>query len=164
MWCTLDVQEVLRKLRTNTDNGLSEDEVKKRQLQYGKNKLQEGKKTSFLVKFISQFNDFMIIILIVSAIVSAGIAYVEHSNDYVDSIIIIAIVMMNALMGVIQESKAEKSIEALQKLASPNAKVKRNGEIKWVLSEEVVPGDIIIIETGSFIPADARPIASNKNF
>ena len=160
MWCTLNVQEVLKKLKTDINNGLSEDEVKKRQLQYGKNKLQEGKKTSFLVKFISQFNDFMIIILIVSAIVSAAIAYVEHSNDYVDSIIIIAIVMMNALMGVIQESKAEKSIEALQKLASPNAKVKRNGEIKWVPSEEVVPGDIIIIETGSFIPADARLITA----
>jgi len=158
MWCTLDVQEVIRRIKTNINHGLNEDEVKKRQLQYGKNKLQEGKKTSFLIKFISQFNDFMIIILIVSALISAGIAYVEHSNDYIDSIIIIAIVMINALMGVFQESKAEKSIEALQRLASPNAKVKRNGEIKLVASEEVVPGDIIIIETGSYIPADARLI------
>ena len=160
MWCTLNVQEVLRKLRTNTSSGLNDAEVEKRQLQYGKNKLQAGKKTSFFVKFIKQFNDFMIIVLIISAIISAGIAYFEHSNDYIDSIIIIAIVVVNALMGVIQESKAEKSIEALQKLASPNAKVKRNGEIKCVASEEVVPGDIIIIETGSYIPADARLISA----
>lgn len=100
----------------------------------------------------------MIIILIISAIISASIAYVEHSNDYIDSIIIIAIVIINALMGVIQESKAEKSIEALQKLAAPNAKVKRAGEIQLIKSEDVVPGDIIIIEAGSYIPADARLI------
>lgn len=100
----------------------------------------------------------MIIILIISAIISASIAYVEHSNDYIDSIIIIAIVIINALMGVIQESKAEKTIEALQKLAAPNAKVKRAGEIQLIKSEDVVPGDIIIIEAGSYIPADARLI------
>lgn len=100
----------------------------------------------------------MIIILIISAIISASIAYVEHNNDYIDSIIIIAIVIINALMGVIQESKAEKSIEALQKMAAPNAKVKRDGKIKLVKSEDVVPGDIIIIEAGSYIPADARLI------
>ena len=163
MWCTLNVQDVMRKLRTNINRGLSEQEVKERQLKYGKNKFQDSKKTSFLIKFLKQFKDFMIIILIVSAIISAGISYFEKNNDYVDSMIIIAIVVTNALMGVIQESKAEKSIEALQKLASPNAKVRRNGEEKWVASEEVVPGDIIIIETGSYIPADAR-IISAYNF
>ena len=158
MWSSLDVQEVCRKLRTNTKFGLSEEEAQNRQLKYGKNKLHEGKKTSIVVKFIKQFNDFMIIILILSSIVSAGISYFEHSNDYIDSIIIICIVILNALIGVIQESKAEKSIEALQKLSSPHAKVKRAGTIRTVLSEDVVPGDIVVIETGSFVPADVRLI------
>ena len=163
MWCTLSVQEVLRKLRTNINTGLNENEIKRRQLEYGKNKLQEGKKTSLFIRFIKQFNDFMIIILIASAIISAIIAYLEHSNDYIDSIIIIGIVIINAIMGVIQESKAEKAIEALQKLSAPHAKVKRAGEIKSIPSEEVVPGDIVIIETGSYIPADAR-IINTYNF
>ena len=163
MWSSLDVQEVCRKLRTNTKFGLSEEEAQNRQLKYGRNKLHEAKKTSLAVKFIKQFNDFMIIILILSSIVSAGISYFEHSNDYIDSIIIICIVILNALMGVIQESKAEKSIEALQKLSSPHAKVKRAGIIRTVLSEDVVPGDIVVIETGSYVPADVRLI-STYNF
>ena len=163
MWSSLDVQEVCRKLRTNTKFGLSEEEAQNRQLKYGKNKLHEGKKTSIVIKFIKQFNDFMIIILILSSIVSAGISYFEHSNDYIDSIIIICIVILNALIGVIQESKAEKSIEALQKLSSPHAKVKRAGTIRTVLSEDIVPGDIVVIETGSFVPADVRLI-STYNF
>ena len=158
MWSSLDVQEVCRKLRTNTKFGLSEEEAQNRQLKYGKNKLNEGKKTSYFVKFIKQFSDFMIIILILSSIISAGISYFEHSNDYIDSIIIICIVMLNALMGVIQESKAEKSIEALQKLSSPHAKVKRSGTIKEIPVDEVVPGDIVIIENGCYVPADVRLI------
>ncbi len=158
MWGSLDVQEVCRKLRTNIKFGLSEEEAQNRQLKFGKNKLHEGKKTSFFIKFIKQFNDFMIIILILSSIVSAGISYIEKSNDYIDSIIIIGIVILNALMGVFQESKAEKSIEALQKLSSPHAKVKRAGTIRTVLSEDVVPGDIVVIETGSYVPADVRLI------
>ena len=163
MWCSLGIQEVSRRLKTNTQLGLSEEDVRIRQLQYGKNKLQEGKKTSFIMRFIKQFNDFMIIILIISAIISAGISYFQHSNDYIDSIIIIGIVFLNALMGVIQESKAEKSIEALQKLSSPQAKVKRDGKIKIVPSEDLVPGDLVIIETGSYIPADIR-LMNTYNF
>ena len=158
MWCTLKVQDVSKKLNSNIKLGLTNEEAKNRQCKYGKNKLNNSKKTSFLMKFIKQFNDFMIIILIASALVSAGVSYVAHDNDYIDSIIIIGIVITNALMGVIQESKAEKSIEALQKLASPQAKVKRNGEIVTIPSEDIVPGDIIEVETGSYIPADARLI------
>lgn len=163
MWCSLGIQEVSRRLKTNMKLGLNEEDVRRRQLQYGKNKLQEGKKTSFIIRFIKQFNDFMIIILIISAIISAGISYFQHSNDYIDSIIIIGIVFLNALMGVIQESKAEKSIEALQKLSSPQAKVKRDGKIKIVPSEDLVPGDLVIIETGSYIPADIR-LMNTYNF
>ena len=128
MWCALNVQDVSRKLKTNIETGLTDEEAKKRQEQFGKNKLNEAKKTSIIVRFLRQFNDFMIIILLISAGISAGISYFEHSNDYIDSIIIAGIVILNAIMGVIQESKAEKSIEALQKLSSPQAKVKRNGQ------------------------------------
>jgi len=156
--CSLEVQDVFRKLKSNFIRGLNDDEVGKRQAEFGKNKLKEGKKTSLLIRLIKQFNDFMIIILIISAIVSAGISYFEKSNDYIDSIIIIGIVFLNALLGVIQESKAEKAIEALQKLSAPQAKVKRNGEIINISSEELVPGDIIFIEAGNYIPADARLI------
>ena len=163
MWSKLRIEEVEQKLKTNIRKGLTEEEAIKRINQYGKNKLKEGKKTTFFTKFIKQFNDFMIIILIASAIVSAGISYFEHSNDYIDSIIIIGIVILNALMGVFQESKAEKSIEALQRLSAPQAKVKRDGEIKIIPSEEIVPGDIVVIETGSYIPADVRLI-STYNF
>ena len=100
----------------------------------------------------------MIIILLISAGISAGISYFEHSNDYIDSIIIAGIVILNAIMGVIQESKAEKSIEALQKLSSPQAKVKRNGQSRLIASEELVPGDIVYIEAGNYVPADVRLI------
>lgn len=163
MWYTMNIKDVERKLGTSKSVGLTEEEAQRRLNQYGKNKLEQGKKTSIFVKFIKQFNDFMIIILIASAIISAVLAYVEHSNDYIDSIIIIAIVILNAIMGVIQESKAEKSIEALQKLANPQAKVVRSGKIKNIPSEELVPGDLVIVEAGSFVPADMRLI-STYNF
>ena len=158
MWCALNVQDVSRKLKTNVETGLTEEEAKKRQEQFGKNKLNEAKKTSIVVRFLRQFNDFMIIILLISAGISAGISYFEHSNDYIDSIIIVGIVILNAIMGVIQESKAEKSIEALQKLSSPQAKVKRNGQSRLIASEELVPGDIVYIDAGNYVPADVRLI------
>ena len=102
----------------------------------------------------------MIIILIIAAAISAVMSYVEGSNDYLDSVIIIFIVVLNAIMGVIQEAKAEKSLDALKKMSAPTAKVKRDGVIQTIPSEEVVPGDLIIIETGSYIPADARIVKS----
>ena len=116
MWQTLRKEEVLRKLNTDEKQGLTEKEVQERQEKYGKNKLQEKKKESFIVKFIKQFNDFMIIILIIASIISAVVSKMQGENDYVDSIIIIGIVVFNALMGVIQEAKAEKSIEALKQM------------------------------------------------
>lgn len=98
----------------------------------------------------------MIIILLLAAVVSAVMAYVEKTGEYIDSLIIIAIVVFNACMGLIQESKAEKSLEALSKMAAPVAKVRRDGKVKEIPSVEVVPGDIILLETGNFVPADAR--------
>lgn len=158
MWHTMSENDVSKKLNTNTKKGLSQKEVSKRQKTYGLNKLDEKKKKSIFSKFIEQFKDFMIIILLIAAIVSMLISYFEGSNDYMDSIIIIAIVFFNAIMGLIQENKAEKSIEALKKLSSPTTKVKRDGKISTISSDSIVPGDIIILEAGNFVPADCRLI------
>lgn len=160
MWQTISVRETCERLKTNSVNGLTKDEAEERIKKYGENKLTEKKKESILVKFLKQFNDFMIIILIIAAAISAVMSYVEGSNDYLDSVIIIFIVVLNAIMGIIQEAKAEKSLDALKKMSAPTAKVKRDGIIQTIPSEEVVPGDLIIIETGSYIPADARIVKS----
>lgn len=159
---TKAIDEVKRILKTNINMGLSEQDVVSRTEEFGKNKLQDTKKDGILKKFVKQFNDFMIIILIVASGISALVSYLEGSNDYLDSIIIIFIVIFNAIMGVVQEAKAEKSIEALKKMTAPNSKVKRNGKIQIVNSEEIVPGDIVILETGNYVPADCRLITSNN--
>lgn len=162
MWQTLRKEEVLRKLNTDEKQGLTEKEVQERQAKYGKNKLQEKKKESFIVKFIKQFNDFMIIILIIASIISAVVSKMQGENDYVDSIIIIGIVVFNALMGVIQEAKAEKSIEALKQMTPQLAKTIRNGKTVEVNAEELVKGDIIILDAGNFVPADCRILESHN--
>lgn len=160
MWHTISLGETVKKLNTDLNTGLSEEQVKKARERSGENKLTESKKESIFVKFIKQFNDFMIIILIAAAVLSAIMAYMEVTGDYLDSVIIIFIVVLNAIMGVVQEAKAEKSLDALKKMSAPTAKVKRDGIIKEIPSTEVVPGDYIIIETGSYIPADSRLVKS----
>lgn len=160
MWQTLNLSEIKQKLKTNFQFGLSNDEVEKRFQEYGENKLDNKKKESLFIKFLKQFNDFMIIILIIASIVSAVITKMEGTNDYLDSIIIIAIVVFNALMGVIQEAKAEKSLEALQKMTSPKVNVKREGKVICIDSNLLVPGDIVMLEAGNFVPADCRLISS----
>lgn len=158
MWHTKNIKEIEKELRTNIKTGLGDKDVQIRQDEFGKNKIEEGKKESLLVKFINQFKDFMIIILIIAAIISAVVSYLEWTGDYFDSIIIIAIVLFNGLMGLIQEAKAEKSIEALKKMSAPVAKVRRNGKVLTVNGEDIVPGDIVILETGCYVPADIRLI------
>ena len=111
MWYTLRIDEVIEKLKTNIDKGLSEKEAVARGKKYGKNKLEEKKKENILIRFIKQFNDFMIITLIIAGIISAIVSKMQGENDYIDSVIIIAIVVFNAIMGLIQEAKAEKAIE-----------------------------------------------------
>ncbi len=160
MWCTLDMKEIQRNLKTSIKMGITEEEAKIRKEEYGANRLAEEKKENIILRFIKQFNDFMIIILIIAAAISAGVSYLQGTHDYIDSVIIIAIVVLNAVVGLIQESKAEKSIEALKKLTAPKAKVRRNGNTKMINSEELVPGDIIIVETGDYVPADCRLIQS----
>lgn len=158
MWQTLKRNEVFKRLKTDPENGLCDKEVVSRQAKYGKNELQEKAKESIFLKFIKQFNDFMIIILIIASIVSSVVSYFQGDNDYIDSIIIIAIVIFNAIMGVMQEAKAEKSIEALKKLTPQITKVIRNGNINEINAEDLVPGDLIVLESGNYVPADCRLI------
>ena len=158
MWETLRKEEVLKKLKTNRKEGLTNDEVKFRQEKYGENQLSEKNKETILKKFIKQFQDFMIIILIIASIVSAGVSYFQGENDYIDSIIILAIVILNSIMGVIQEVKAEKAIEALKQMTPPKAKVIREGKTEDINAKELVPGDMVILEAGNIVPADCRLI------
>ena len=158
MWHDKNTEEVARRLKTNAKIGLAETEVEKRRLEFGENKLEEKKKESFFIKFIKQFNDFMIIILIIASIVSAVVSKMQGENDYIDSIIIIAIVILNAIMGLVQEERAEKSIESLKKLTPKMAKVLRDGKVKEINAEELVPGDVIELEDGKYVPADCRII------
>ena len=162
MWQAKDLNEVEKNFRTNRNYGITKEEAKKRLEYFGQNKLADKKKENIFIKFIKQFNDFMIIILIIASIISAMVAKMDGSNDYVDSIIIIAIVVFNAIMGIIQESKAEKSLEALKTMTAPVAKVKREGKIINISGTEVVPGDVILLEAGNYVPADARLVLSSN--
>lgn len=159
MWYTKELNQIFNELNAR-QGGLTEDEASKRLEKYGANNLKEKKKESLFIKFIKQFNDFMIIVLIIAAIISAIVAKTNGSGDYIDSIIIIEIVIFNAIMGLIQEEKAEKSLEALKKMSAPNAKVRRNGKIQEIEASQVVPGDVVILEAGNYVPADCRLIDS----
>ena len=141
---------VLTEMQTSSD-GLSNNEAKKRLAAYGKNELAEGKKKSLLMKFAEQFKDFMILVLLAAAIISAIV-----SHEVVDSIIILLVVIINAIMGVFQEAKAEQAIEALKQMSTPNATVLRDGHTLSIKSDELVPGDIVLLEAGDVVPADIR--------
>lgn len=158
MWHDKTTEEVARRIKTNAKVGLAEKDVEKRKMEFGLNKLEEKKKENVFIKFIKQFNDFMIIILIIASIISAVVSKMQGENDYVDSIIIIAIVILNAIMGLVQEERAEKSIESLKKLTPKMAKVLRDGKVEEINAEELVPGDIIELEDGKYVPADCRII------
>ncbi len=156
-WFNQDIKEVEKTLKTNIEKGLDLQEVQKRQEKYGLNQLKVAKKKTLLQRFLDQFKDFSIIVLIIAAIVS-GIVGIAEGDGITDTIIILIVVIVNAIIGVTQESKAEKSLEALQKLTDHAAKVVRNGEITVIPAKELVPGDIVILDTGDYIPADLRII------
>ena len=156
-WFNKEVNEVEKELKTNLANGLAPAEVEEKRNEYGFNELKAKKKKSLFVKFLEQFKDFMIIVLIIAAIVSGIVGYME-GEGITDSIIILIVVIVNAIIGVVQESKAEKSLEALQKLSSHVAKVVRNGKVEVVASRDLVPGDIVVLDTGDYVPADLRII------
>ena len=147
------VEEVFNEVQSSPA-GLSSQEVASRLEKYGANTLQEGKKKSLLEKFVDQFKDFMILVLLVAAVVSMF----AHSGepDPTDAIIILAVVLLNAILGVFQESKAEEAIEALKKMASPVASVLRDGHVEHIKGEDIVVGDVVILEAGDVVPADMR--------
>jgi len=155
-WYNKGKNEVLKELNTNLSAGLSEKEAEKRIEVYGRNELEEQAKKSFFRKFIAQFADFLIIILLLAAGVSAFVGEKE------DAIIILAIVVINAALGIYQEGKAEKSVEALQKLSAPNARVVRDGSLIVIPAAEIVPGDVTVLEAGDIVPADLRLFESSN--
>ena len=156
----LNVEESLKKAGTSKD-GLTEEEVQKRLKNYGLNKLIETKKKSLIVKFFEQFKNIMLIILLIAALVS-GFVSIKTGESFTDSIIILFVVILNAILGLLQESKAEKAIEALKVMSTPYIKVTRNGKIASIKVEELVVGDIVLLEAGDYVPADMRIIESHS--
>lgn len=150
MWYKKSKEEILKTLIVDEKIGLTSTEALNRLKKYGKNKFSSKKKKSLIEQFFSQLKDVMIYILLIAAIISASLGEIS------DALIILLVVIINALIGVIQESKAEKALEALKDLSTPKALVKRDGEVKEILSEDVVPGDIIILDTGRYVPSDLR--------
>ena len=156
-WFNKEIKDVEKDLQTNVETGLNDEQVKQRQERYGLNALKAKKKKSLIQKFLEQFKDFSIIILIIAAIVS-GIVGIAEGEGITDTIIILIVVIVNAIIGVSQEAKAEKSLEALQKLTDHASKVIRNGAVTVIPAKELVPGDIVVLDTGDYIPADLRII------
>ena len=152
MWYKKSKNEILKELDVDEKNGLSSNEALRRLEKYGKNKLVTKKKKTLFKQFLSQLKDVMIYILIIAAIISAFLGEIS------DALIILLVIIINAVIGVIQESKAEKALDALKELSTPKALVKRDGSLKEILSEDIVPGDIVIIDAGRYIPGDLRLI------
>ena len=163
------IEEVEKHYQTDIENGLTAEEAKKRLDKYGLNKLQEGKKVPFIIKLLKQFIEPMVIVLLVAAAISLGIFIFDTvtaesgsspSTEWIDCVVILAIVIINALIGAIQEQKAEQSLEALKKLSTPQCTVKRDSKLVTIKAEECVPGDLVILEEGNIIPADLRLVTS----
>ena len=156
-----DANQVVQSLQSDLTTGLTQSQVEEQRAQFGENKLKEKKKKTTLQRFAEQFKDVMILILIIAAIVSFAIACIEgEPKEFFEPVLILLIVILNAIMGVMQESKAEKALDALKSLSAPHARVLRDGKEKVIDAVELVPGDIIHLEAGDFIPADARLIRS----
>ncbi len=153
------IEEVLRQTEVGQEQGLSTTEASRRLEEYGPNQLKAKPKRSLLQRFLDQFKDVMIIILIIAAAVSFVVSIYE-GEGFFEPVLILLIVVLNAIMGVVQESKAEQALEALQKLSAPHARVIRAGKETIIEASQLVPGDIIKLEAGDYIPADARIIES----
>ncbi len=154
MWFSKSVEEVLQEFKVNPDQGLSIEEVKAKLAIHGENKLKGKPKKSLVALFFAQLKNMLIYVLLGAAVFTISI------HEYIDALIILLVVILNAVMGVVQEYKAEKAILALQQMTAPKSIVKRNGKIEEISSEEIVPGDIIVLDTGRFVPADLRLIES----
>lgn len=159
----LTSQELLQELSVDPSTGLDPEEAARRQQTYGPNRLQEKKKKTWLQRFLAQFQDAMILILLAAAVLSFGIAcYEGEPSEFFEPVLILLIVVANAIMGVAQESKAEKALDALQNLSAPHARALRGGKELRLEAVELVPGDIIHLEAGDFVPADARLLQSTS--
>ncbi len=154
-WHALSADAVLEKLELPVQSGLSEQEAVRRLATYGPNQLAESPRRSFLQLVLDQLNNFVVILLVLAAIISSVVAYIEH-EPFIEPAAILAIVILNAIMGVVQENRAEQALAALKKLAAPEAQVLREGHHVAVAASRLVPGDIIFLEAGNFVPADLR--------
>ena len=157
-----DKDDILSGFKTNPETGLTGDQAQQRLIEHGENKLEEKKKKTVLQRFFDQFKDVMILILIAAAVVSFVIACTTGGggHEFFEPALILLIVVLNAIMGVLQESKAEKALDALKNMSAPHARVIRDGREQLIAASQLVPGDIIRLEAGDFIPADARLIRS----
>ncbi len=164
IWYSSAPDQVMKELTTDLNSGLSEEEASERLKSFGQNKLDEKPPRTFLQRFSSQMKDVMVVILMIAAGVSLGIsiyhAMTGGETDWVEPIVILLIVIINGVLGVVQESRAEAALEALKNLSAPSARVRRGGELKTIKSTELVPGDVIEIEAGDMVPADCRLIHS----
>ena len=162
IWHSSSLEEVARELQVDPAAGLSSEEASSRLAQAGPNRLQEKKRTTFLQKFAAQLKDFMVIILMIAAAISLLTSLIQGELDWIEPLVIVAIVVFNALLGVLQESKAEAALDALQNMSAPSAKVLRDGRISVIPAADIVPGDIIELEAGDYIPADGRLISASS--
>ncbi len=164
IWYSDKLEEVARELDTNLDRGLTQEQVEERLKQWGPNKLDEKPPRTFFRRFLDQMKDVMVIILIIAALISLGLSIYNFAKgeeaEWIEPMVIMVIVVINGLLGVIQESKAEAALEALKNLSAPSAKVWRNGALQTVTSTQLVPGDIIEVEAGDLVPADCRLLSS----
>lgn len=162
-WWQMETKEAARRLETDEKQGLTSQMAAERLAQKGRNELAEtdGKKSLFW-RFLAQFDDFMILLLLGAAVVSVVISRLSGENDVLDAVMILGIVVLNAALGLFQESKAEKALEALKKMAAPHARVIRDGIVREIPAAEVVPGDLLLLETGDAVCADGRVVESRS--
>lgn len=160
-WHSKTVSETANELKSNAVEGIGEQTAKMRLQKNGENKLEGRKKASLIKKFIAQFSDFCVIILFIACIISFLTGILEGNGDFVEPIVILVIVILNAVIGVFQEQRAEKAIEALKKITAPTARVIRSGKVKKINASQLVCGDLIMLESGDMVPADARLVSSN---
>lgn len=162
-WWQMETKEAARRLETDEKQGLTSQMAAERLVQKGRNELAEtdGKKSLFW-RFLAQFDDFMILLLLGAAVVSVVISRLSGENDVLDAVMILGIVVLNAALGLFQESKAEKALEALKKMAAPHARVIRDGIVREIPAAEVVPGDLLLLETGDAVCADGRVVESRS--